>query len=285
MTDLFRLLRAHIQNVAIHHTIFDLPFAYTGAIMAAGGQPDLFTFIWITLALTGARCAALALDNLVDFKYDKVHPRFTERPMVTGALNKKDAVLFIVVCTGIMLYSVAQLPEICLKLLPLAALPSAVYPFTKRITCFCHAVLGVAIAMAPAGGWMAAGGSIDFNLILLCSAVGLWIGSFDVIYGAQDIEFDKSQGLHSMAVTVGAVNAFRLAALGHIAAIIAFSWLGLRLGLNCFYFIGIAVAACNLVYQHQITDDREFSWLTQSYFMRNGIVAVAMLIFTYASYL
>lgn len=284
MTEINRLLRAHIKNVAIHHTIFDLPFAYVGAILASGGNPGWEVFIWITLALTGARCAALAIDNLVDFKYDKVHPRFTERPMVTGDLSKWDAVIFIAVCAGIMLYSVMQLPDICLKLLPIAAFPSVIYPFMKRMTCLCHAVLGVAIAMAPAGGWMAAGGSIDWDLILLCLAVGLWIGSFDVIYGAQDIEFDVSQGLHSIAVSFGAVNAFRLAAVGHVMSIGTFIWLGMRMGLNYFYFIGIALAACTLIYQHWITDHRDFSWLTQRYFMRNGIVSLVILIFTFASY-
>lgn len=284
MTEINRLLRAHIKNVAIHHTIFDLPFAYVGAILASGGNPDWMVLIWITLALTGARCAALAIDNLVDFKYDKVHPRFTKRPMVTGDLSKRDAVIFIAVCVGIMLYSVMQLPDICLKLLPIAAFPSVIYPFMKRITCLCHAVLGVAIAMAPAGGWMAAGGSIDWNLILLCLAVGLWIGSFDVIYGAQDIEFDVSQNLHSIAVSFGAVNAFRLAAVGHVVSIGTFIWLGMRMNLHYLYFIGIAIAACTLIYQHWITDHRDFSWLTQRYFMRNGIVSMVILIFTFASY-
>ncbi len=285
MTEINRLLRAHIRNVAIHHTIFDLPFAYVGAILASGGDPGWKVLTWITLALTGARCAALAIDNLVDFKYDKVHPRFTKRPMVTGDLSKRDAVVFIAVCAVIMIYSVIQLPDICLKLLPVAALPSIVYPFMKRITCLCHAVLGVAIAMAPAGGWIAAGGSIDWNLILLCSAVGLWIGSFDVIYGAQDIEFDISQGLHSIAVSVGAVNAFRLAAIGHAMSIGTFICLGIRMSLNCLYFIGIALAACTLVYQHRIADYRDFSWLTQKYFMRNGIVSIVILVFTFASFL
>lgn len=284
MTEINRLLRAHIKNVAIHHTIFDLPFAYVGAILASGGNPDWMVLIWITLALTGARCAALAIDNLVDFKYDKVHPRFTKRPMVTGDLSKRDAVIFIAVCVGIMLYSVMQLPDICLKLLPIAAFPSVIYPFMKRITCLCHAVLGVAIAMAPAGGWMAAGGSIDWNLILLCLAVGLWIGSFDVIYGAQDIEFDVSQNLHSIAVSFGAVNAFRLATVGHVVSIGTFIWLGMRMNLHYLYFIGIAIAACTLIYQHWITDHRDFSWLTQRYFMRNGIVSMVILIFTFASY-
>ena len=277
-------VRAHIENIALHHTVFDLPFAYMGAFLAAGGCPGWETLLWITLAVTGARSAALAIDNFVDLKYDKVHPRFTKRPMGTGAVTRGEALLLIAMSLALSLYAVAKLPPVCLRLLPLAALPFVVYPFMKRVTGLCHAVLGVAIAMAPAGGWMAAGGHIDPPMLLLCSAVGIWIGAFDVVYGVQDEAFDRAHGLHSLATAVGAVRAVALARAGHVLCLLCFAALGALLHLSFPYYIGVVIAAVTLFYQHRIVDIRDFRWLTQRYFMRNGIVAVAMALCTAVSY-
>ena len=277
-------VQAHIENIALHHTVFDLPFAYMGAFLAAKGHPGWGTLLWITLGVTGARSAALAIDNFVDLKYDKVHPRFTKRPMVRGAVTKGEALLLIAMSLALCLYAVAKLPPVCLRLLPLAALPFVVYPFMKRLTGLCHAVLGVAIAMAPAGGWMAAGGQIDPPMLLLCSAVGIWIGAFDVIYGVQDEAFDRTHGLHSLATEVGAAQAVALARIGHFLCILCFAALGALLHLAFPYYIGVFLAAATLFYQHSIVDIRQFRWLTQRYFMRNGIVAVAMFLCTAASF-
>ena len=194
-------IKAHINNVALHHTIFDLPFAFMGAVLAAGGHPTIHDLIWIALAITTGRAAAMALDNLADLKYDSQQPRMSYRAMVSGRISKLEAKVFIVICLVLMVLSVMQLQPICLYLLPLAALPFLIYPFTKRFTGWCHLFLGVAIAMAPAGGWVGVSGEITTPMVLLCIAVALWIGAFDAMYGAQDEEFDKSQGLHSLAVT------------------------------------------------------------------------------------
>ncbi|MBQ9365840.1 MAG: 4-hydroxybenzoate octaprenyltransferase [Schwartzia sp.] len=272
-----RKARAHIENIALHHTIFDLPFAYMGAFLAAGGMPPFATLAWITLAITGARSAALALDNLVDLKYDRQHPRFTRRPMVTGAVKKWEAALLIVVSLLVCVAAVAMLPPVCLRLLPLAALPFLIYPFMKRVTFACHGVLGLAIAMAPAGGWVAVRGAIDAPMIMLCLAVGIWIGAFDVVYGAQDVTFDRAHGLHSMAVTVGAANALKIARFFHAVCIACFCLLGLMLHVALPYYVGVAIAAATLIYQHGIIAPYDFTALTQWYFMRNGIVSVAML--------
>ena len=277
-------VQAHIENIALHHTVFDLPFAYMGAFLAAKGHPGWGPLLWITLAVTGARSAALAIDNFVDLKYDKMHPRFTKRPMVRGAVTKGEALLLIAMSLALCLYAVAKLPPVCLRLLPLAALPFVVYPFMKRLTGLCHAVLGVAIAMAPAGGWMAAGGQIDPPMLLLCLAVGIWIGAFDVIYGVQDEAFDRTHGLHSLATEVGAAQAVALARIGHFLCILCFAALGALLHLAFPYYIGVFLAAATLFYQHSIVDIRQFRWLTQRYFMRNGVVAVAMFLCTAASF-
>ena len=275
---------AHIENIALHHTIFDLPFAYMGAFLAAQGWPGWGTLLWITLAITGARSAALAIDNLVDLKYDKVHPRFTRRPMVTGAVTKGGALFLIALSFAVCLYAVAQLPPVCLQLLPLAALPFVIYPFMKRFSFACHGVLGLAIAMAPAGGWVAVRGEIDAPMLLLCLAVGIWIGAFDAVYGTQDETFDRAHGLHSLATAVGAAGAVKIAQICHAVSIACFITLGLWLRLAPFYYVGVFIAAATLAYQHRIVDLTNFHWLTQRYFMRNGIVATALFLCTAASF-
>ena len=270
--------------MALHHTIFDLPFAFMGAVLAANGSPSVHDLIWIALAITTGRAAALALDNLADLKFDSQQPRMSHRAMVTGKISKLEAKIFIAVCLFLMVLSVMQLHPICIYLLPLAALPFLVYPFTKRFTGWCHLVLGIAIAMAPAGGWVGVSGQITAPMVLLCSAVALWICGFDAMYGAQDEEFDKSHGLHSLAVSYGAPNAFRLAAAMHVICIACFFAMGVMLALGQAYFVGVGIAAGTLIYQHRIVSPTDFSRVTQGYFMRNGIVSVAIFACTWLSF-
>ena len=277
-------IKAHINNVALHHTIFDLPFAFMGAVLAASGHPSVHDLIWIALAITTGRAAALALDNLADLKFDSQQPRMSQRAMVSGKISKLEAKIFIAVCLLLMVLSVMQLHPICIYLLPLAALPFLIYPFTKRFTGWCHLVLGIAIAMAPAGGWVGVSGQITAPMVLLCTAVALWICGFDAMYGAQDEEFDKSQGLHSLAVSYGAPNAFKLAAAMHVICIACFFAVGVMLALGQAYFIGVGIAAGTLVYQHRIVSPTDFSRVTQGYFMRNGIVSVAIFVCTWLSF-
>ncbi len=276
-------LDAHMNNVAFYQTIFSLPFAYMAAFLAADGNPDIMVMVWITLTIIAARSAAMALDNLVDLKYDKDQPRFKERPMVSGRISHKDVYIFLAICFVVLIGSVLQLDPICIKLLPVAALPFIIYPFTKRVTCLCHYVCGVAIAMAPAGGWVAVRGTIDWTMIVLCIAVALWIGGFDVVYGAQDEEFDKAHGLHSMATVLGVDRALLLAKLTHVACMLVFVYLGLLLGLNAAYYIGVLVAASVLYYQHKIIHVNGFGVFTRDYYMHNGIVSVAIFLFTLVS--
>ncbi|WP_290655070.1 4-hydroxybenzoate octaprenyltransferase [Anaerovibrio sp.] len=274
---------AHLNNVAFYQTVFSLPFAYMAAFLAADGKPDIWVMFWITLTIVAARSAALALDNLIDLKYDVDQPRFKGRPMVAGSINKKDVYILIVLCFAVLIGSVLQLDPICIKLLPVAALPFIIYPYMKRITCFCHYVCGVAVAMAPAGGWVAVTGEISWPMIVLCVAVALWIGGFDVVYGAQDEDFDKAHGLHSMATALGAKGALLLAKITHIVTLAVFIYLGILFNLGFMYYIGVLVSAFVLYYQHRIIHIRGFGAFTREYYMRNGIVSVAIFLFTLAS--
>ena len=277
-------LKAHANNVALPHTIFGLPFALASALMAANGHPSLKTVLLIVVAVTSARWAAIVIDNLADLKYDKLQPRLSYRAMVRGEISKSEALIFILLCMIVLVVTVAQLPPICLKLLPVAAIPFVVYPFTKRFTPWCHLFLGLAIAMAPAGAWVAVTEKISLPMIILCVAVALWIGAFDAVYGAQDERFDKSQKLHSLATRYGAAGALTIARFLHVISIVCFVTVGAMLSLGKLYFVGVFVAAVALIYQHAIVRAGDWREVTQTYFMRNGIVSVAIFIFTWLSY-
>ena len=277
-------IKAHINNVALHHTIFDLPFVLMAAFLAAGGHPRFWDIIWVAVAITAGRAAAMAMDNLADLKYDSQQPRMAYRAMVAGRISKREAKIFIVLCLLLMVVAVLQLQPICIYLLPVAAIPCLVYPYMKRVTGWVHLCLGLAIAMAPAGGWVGVTGEVTTPLIVLCLAVALWIGAFDAMYGAQDEEFDRSQGLHSLAVSYGAVGAFRISKVLHVLCIGCFATVGVMLGLGWFYYVGVAIAALTLIYQHHIVSPTDFSRVTQMYFMRNGIVSIAIFLCTWLSF-
>ena len=278
-------LRAHINNTAFHHTVFSLPFALMGALLASGGNPPIGDLGWIVLAITAARSAALALDNLADLKYDKQQPRLVYRAMVQGRVTKKEALVFIGVCLLVLVFAVLQLNPVCIRLLPFAAVPFLIYPYMKRVTGWVHLFLGIAIGMAPAGGWVAISGKIELPMVVLFIAVALWIAAFDAMYGAQDEEFDRSQGLHSLAVTFGAHGAFQISRAMHVFSILLFVALGVMMHLTFPYYIGVGIAAGTLIYQHRIAGPTDFSRVTQMYFMRNGIVSIAIFVFTWISYL
>lgn len=273
-------LKAHLDNIALSHSVFALPFAYMGAFLAAGAVPTGHDLFWITLAMVGARSAALALNNYIDLKYDKIHPRFTERPMVTGKVKPWEAIAIIVVCLVLFLLAAAQLQPLCLKLWPLALLPLAAYPYMKRFSWTCHLVLGLALAAAPVGAWIAVSGDISFAVLFLGLAVGVWIAGFDVIYGCQDVAFDKVHGLHSMPVRFGVPGALRLAKLMHVISVGGFALVGILLQLHYVYYLGVMLAGIVLIYQHSIVSAADLSKVTQRYFMRNGLVGILIFLFT-----
>ena len=278
-------LNAHLDNIAFYQTIFSLPFAYMAVLLASKGPVDWWTMLWVTMTIVSARSAALALDNMIDLKYDVDQPRFQQRPMVAGTVSRHGVHVLIGICAAVLVFSVLQLNPICIKLLPIAALPFVIYPFMKRYTCFCHYICGIAVAMAPAGGWVAVTGTIDYPMVVLFLAVTLWIGGFDVVYGAQDEEFDKAHRLHSMAVALGAKNALLLAKITHVITLCIFFYLGQLLSLGYMYYIGVGIAGGVLYFQHQIIARQGFKAFNRRYYLRNGIVSVAIFLCTLMSVL
>lgn len=278
-------LKAHLDNIAFSHSVFALPFAYMGAVLANSGIPSGRDLFWITIAMVGARSAALALNNFIDLKYDKLHPRFTNRPMVTGAVKQWEAIVLTVGSLVAFLVAAAQLNPLCLQLSPLAVIPLALYPYMKRFSWTCHLVLGLALSIAPIGGWVAIRGDITTPVLFLGLAVGIWIAAFDVIYGCQDVDFDKKHGLNSMPVRFGIEGALNLSKIMHVISVIAFLAVGFLLKLGLVYYCGVAIAALVLVYQHSIIAADDLRQVTQAYFMRNGLVGISVFVFTVLSML
>lgn len=276
-------LKAHLDNIAFSHSVFALPFAYMGAFLAAGGLPGGADIFWITVAMVGARSAALALNNLIDLKYDKLHPRFTRRPMVTGAVRPWEAAAFIAASLAVFVAAVHQLHPLARVLWPAAVIPFVVYPYMKRFSWACHFVLGVALAGAPVGAWIAVRGDLTPAVSALAAAVGVWIAAFDIVYGCQDVAFDKAHRLHSLPVRLGVAGALWAARLLHALSVVLFAAAGWLYGLGPLYYAGVALAAAVLVYQHSIVRADDLSRVTQAYFLRNGLVGILIFLFTAAS--
>ena len=272
-----------MNNIAFSHTVFALPFAYIGALLAKGGIPTGWELLWITLAMMGARSAAMALNKIIDLKYDRLQPRFANRPMVTGEVKPWEAVLLTLFSLAVFFVAASKLHPICIKLAPLAVIPLAVYPYMKRFSWTCHFVLGLALSIAPIGAWMAISGELTLPIILIGLAVGIWIAAFDIIYGCQDVAFDKKNGLHSVPVQFGVRGALNIARVSHGLSIIGFAIAGQLLNLQWLYYGGVLLAALVLTYQHMIVTATDFTKVTQTYFMRNGLVSIALLIFTIIS--
>ena len=276
-------IKSHLENIAFSHSIFALPFVYMGAFLARGTCPSFHDLFYITLAMIGARSAALALNNLIDLKYDKIHPRFTQRPMVVGKIKPKEVIILIIISLIVFLFAASNLAPICLTLWPFALIPLVIYPYMKRISFLCHFVLGIALSIAPIGSWAAITNEISLEVLALGLAVAVWIAGFDIIYACQDIEFDRKNKLHSVPSHFGLKKALIISKSLHTISILFFIITGYMLNLHFVYFVGIFAAAIVLTYQHYIISEKDLSKVTQTYFMRNGLVSIFVFIFTVIS--
>lgn len=278
-------LMGHIHNMSLENMVFALPFAYMGMFLASHGLPLLHDFIFITLAMIGARSSALILDNLIDLKYDSQQPRLARRAMVSGAVKPRETVPWIIGCFALFFFAAWQLAPVCIYLTPVAVFILCIYPYTKRFTCLCHFILGAALAMAPIGSFIAVTNTINLPIIILGVGVCLWIGGFDAMYGSQDEEFDRAHGLHSLATQFTARMVFPIIDVAHAVSILCFFYVGYAYQLPHIYYVGIGLAAGTLVYQHSIISATDYSRVTPVYFLRNGIVSICIFAFTVISLL
>lgn len=284
----FRRVRHFAEMIKFEHTIFALPFAYLGAFLAIKGIPSGHQLLWITLAMVGARTAAMALNRLIDRQSDAKNSRTAQRAIPKGLLSVAEVWLYVVASWGLLLVAAWQLNPLHLtvplpvKLMPIAVFILTLYPYTKRFTWTCHLVLGLADGLAPVGAWIGITGRWDFPATLLGLAVMSWIAGFDIIYACQDYEFDRDEGMYSIPARFGLKKALVISGLLHILTVVFLGWAGGVLGLSYLYWIGVIIASGILIYEHSLVSPTDLSRLDAAFFNMNGILSVLVFVFTLA---
>jgi 4-hydroxybenzoate polyprenyltransferase len=275
----FHNLRVTLEMIKWEHSVFALPFALCGAMLAAGGLPTVHQLVWIVVAMVSARSAAMAFNRLADASIDAENPRTRTRALPAGHLTPFFVITFVVVSSGLFVLAASQLNRLALWLSPAALAVLLLYSYTKRFTRWSHLVLGFALGIAPAAAWIAVRGSLDPRILLLTAAVTFWVAGFDVLYACQDFEFDRSSGLHSIPRYLGISRSLWVARAFHmimLALLIALLW---SFGLGKLAIAGVAVVAALLAYEHSLVSADDLSKLNAAFFTMNGVISVVFFFF------
>jgi 4-hydroxybenzoate polyprenyltransferase len=275
-------IRIVLEMIKFEHSVFALPFALVGALLAAragGGLPTWRQILWIVVAMVGARSAAMTINRIADIEYDGRNPRTANRALPKGELSVGFAWVFTIVASGVLVLAAWQLNPLALKLSPVALAILFFYSYTKRFTSLSHLVLGVCLGISPAAAWIAIRGSLDPRILILCAAVTLWVGGFDVLYACQDVEFDKSAGLHSIPKKLGIARALLVARVMHVAMIALLAWLAWSFQLAWPAWAGITVVAALLAYEHSLVKPNDLSKMNAAFFAVNGYISLLFLLF------
>ena len=277
-------IKNYLELIKVEHTVFALPFALTSALIAAGGFPSLYQLFWITVALFGARTAAMSLNRLIDAEIDAKNPRTANRHIPMGVVKKSEALLLALIGFLVMVYAAYKLNPLAFKLSPIAIFVLTLYSFTKRFTALCHIVLGIAIALAPLGAWVAVKGTVDLPALILSGSVAFWVAGFDIIYALQDVEFDRKMGLFSIPARLGVERALLLSRLFHLLTLVGLIAVGIMEGLGFFYYLGLAISAFLMVKEHRIVA-KEREKIAFAFFNLNGYISLTVFFFTILDYL
>ena len=281
---MFHRVRVFLEAIKFEHTIFALPFAYLGMVLAARGWPTLHQFVWITVAMTSARTLAMAVNRVADLEYDARNPRTASRPLVRGELTPRQVWAAAAISLVIFFVAAWQLNPFVLKLAPLAVLALVGYSYTKRFTWLTHWWLGMTDGAAAAGAWAAVKASLSHPTPwLLWAAVTFWIAGFDLIYACQDVDFDREAGLYSVPARFGIPVALRLAQLSHVITLLSLAGVGLVEGLGWPYWLGLVVVAGLLGYEHSLVKPYDLSKVNVAFFTVNGYISVIAFLATFAA--
>lgn len=285
MTGIISKISIFLEMIKFSHTIFALPFALTGALLAAGGFPTIYQTFWIIMAMVGARTAAMAMNRLIDARIDALNPRTAIRAIPAGHIGKGLTLFFIIAATALMIFAAKMLNPLCLKLSPIAFFFLLLYSYCKRFTALAHVVLGICLAAAPIGAWIAIRGTIDAPALVLGAVVLFWVAGFDILYALQDLEFDLSTGLHSIPVLLGVNGSLQAARIFHLIMIALLFTLFTLMQLGTFFLVGILAAVAMLLYEHWLLKDGDLDKLDAAFFNMNGYISVAIVLFTAADVL
>jgi 4-hydroxybenzoate polyprenyltransferase len=276
-------IRVVLEMIKFEHSVFALPFALTGALLAARvsrhGWPTLWQVAWIVVAMVAARSAAMTINRIVDLRYDRENPRTNKRALATGDLSVSFAWVFTIVAVGLFLVAAWQLNRLALELAPVALAILFFYSFTKRFTNWSHLFLGFALGISPAAAWIAVTGGLDLRILILCAAVTLWVGGFDVLYACQDVDYDRSAGLFSIPKRFGIARALLIARGMHVGVVVLLVWLAASFALPWPAWVGIAVVAALLAYEHSLVRADDLSKLDAAFFAVNGYISLLFLLF------
>jgi 4-hydroxybenzoate polyprenyltransferase len=278
-----RQIRTVLEMIKFEHSVFALPFALTGALLAARatahGWPTLRQLLCIVVAMVAARSAAMTINRIVDLRYDKENPRTKSRALATGALSVSFAWAFTVAAVAVFFVAAWRLNPLALKLAPVALAILFFYSYTKRFTHWSHLFLGFALGISPAAAWIAVTGGLDWRMLILCAAVTLWVGGFDVLYACQDVDFDQEAGLYSVPKRFGIAKALRIARVMHVGVALLLGWLAASFGLPWPAWAGIIVVATLLGYEHSLVKANDLSKLNAAFFTVNGYISMLFLLF------
>jgi 4-hydroxybenzoate polyprenyltransferase len=276
-------IKTVLEMIKFEHSVFALPFALTGGLLAARatrhGWPSLRQIVWIVVAMVAARSAAMTMNRIADLRYDRENPRTQQRALATGALSLQFAWLFTLAAVAVFFLVAWRLNPLALKLAPLAMAILFFYSFTKRFTNWSHLFLGFALGISPAAAWIAITGGLDLRMLILCAAVTLWVGGFDVLYACQDVDYDQRAGLFSVPRRFGIAKALLIARVMHVGVIALLAWLALSFGLPWPAWAGIAVVAALLGYEHSLIKADDLSKLDAAFFAVNGYISMLFLLF------
>ncbi len=273
-----------LKMIKFEHSIFALPFAYVGAMIASQGFPSGAQVFWITVAMVSARTLAMSLNRLIDRAIDAKNPRTAGRALVTGQLLPKDVVIFALVSLIVFYLAAYNLTPLCRYLAPLFVIPFVVYPYTKRFTWACHLVLGVSLGLAPIGAWIAVTNSISIIPIILGVSVAFWVAGFDIIYACQDFEVDLEQRLHSLPAKIGIGPALKVVAAFHVISVALLLVAGRMANLSIIHYLGIFVVSILLFYEDSLVKPDDLSKLNTAFFTLNGAISVVVFIFVALNY-
>lgn len=278
---MFYKVRIYLEMIKFEHSIFALPFAYMGAILAHLKLPPWPDLFWITVAMVGARSLAMSLNRLIDKEIDARNPRTKNRALPQRVLSEKDVILFSLLALGIFILAVYQLASLTRLLWPLVVIPFVVYPYTKRFAWTSHFLLGACLGLAPIGAWIAITNSLALIPILIGLAVTLWVAGFDIIYACQDVKIDRREKLSSIPACFSIKTALYTTKILHLLSITLFIFIGYLSHLGIIYYAGVALVAGLLAYENYLVKPDDLSRLNVAFFNMNGIISVTLFAFTF----